>query len=628
MESKRSAKEANMLRDGYDSDTETQGRPGPGGSDDKVEGAKVRLEYACGQQLAGVAAALLGYKCWDLAAKLLAMLDAGVAPSVSPSVFSDAGSGAVASGTPAAGIQTRMMRYKDVRSALLSLVAWRVEELYQREQLGYGKLNLASPRFRDPLQVACAFDGTEALSGVEGVWVSGQSLPGQCARVQALDALIGDLEPMLRTLGPYLGESPTLMAKLCRLFQSYILAKEPKAADADETKHTMSAAAAEAKFRPVLALIAEVFLPALTAGESNAFLSSAIWALLSLFPFEIRFACYEAWRGAGLGKSGAGSKPNIQAEAETIAFLAARGHLKRLSVETCRPIGRLLGSCSHNCPMVLHGLIISQVEAYDNLIQVIVDAMRYQTELSRDTMAYMLVTQLQKDDGKMKKGDTNYSQWFMALSRFTATFYRRYPLTEIKGMLHYLLNRLSLGESLDLLVLKDLLGIMGGCDTLLEVSQQQLDGLAGGKTLRGEVMRVQQGGAATQASVGGDRLPVRTLRDELLGSGTAMPLLLYLAQIRSKILHNTDTTHLKLISYLYDTAQDVLMQFTDFLVAGGKNVLSIAPMMPPMKSLLNDVGLSIAVAFQLVRPIVRAALHYGEDPMSAPKELRAWHPFR
>jgi hypothetical protein len=34
------------------------------------------------------------------------------------------------------------------------------------------------------------------------------------------------------------------------------------------------------------------------------------------------------------------------------------------------------------------------------------------------------------------------------------------------------------------------------------------------------------------------------------------------------------------------------------------------------------------VAFQLVRPIVRAALHYGEDPMSAPKELRAWHPFR
>ena len=54
----------------------------------------------------------------------------------------------------------------------------------------------------------------------------------------------------------------------------------------------------------------------------------------------------------------------------------------------------------------------------------------------------------------------------------------------------------------------------------------------------------------------------RILREELIGSGTAVPLLLYIAQIRMRILHHTETPHLKLISHLFDTAQDVLMQFT------------------------------------------------------------------
>lgn len=75
------------------------------------------------------------------------------------------------------------------------------------------------------------------------------------------------------------------------------------------------------------------------------------------------------------------------------------------------------------------------------------------------------------------KGDTHYTSWFSALSKFTATFYRRFPTTELKGLLHFLLKQLSSGQSLDLLVLKELLGRMGGCDTLIEMSSEQLEGI-------------------------------------------------------------------------------------------------------------------------------------------------------
>ena len=52
----------------------------------------------------------------------------------------------------------------------------------------------------------------------------------------------------------------------------------------------------------------------------------------------------------------------------------------------------------------------------------------------------------------------------------------------------------------------------------------------------------------------------------------------------------------------------MLIQFTDFLVAGARKIEEIALIMPCMSDLLGRVGLSIPVAFQLVRPLMRAAL--------------------
>jgi hypothetical protein len=66
---------------------------------------------------------------------------------------------------------------------------------------------------------------------------------------------------------------------------------------------------------------------------------------------------------------------------------------------------------------------------------------------------------------------------------------------------------------------------MGGCDTLIEMSADQLEGMAGGKFLRAEAMS-----AATRENV--VRGTIKTLRDALLSSGTAIPLLLLIAQVR------------------------------------------------------------------------------------------------
>ena len=294
--------------------------------------------------------------------------------------------------------------------------------------------------------------------------------------------------------------------------------------------------------------------------------------------------------------------------------------MKRLAKENIKTIGRQIAKYAHSGPLLVYTHILSQIEVFDNLIPLVVDALRFSTELSRDCMAYCIVIQLRKDNGKLKDGDTHYSTWFSALCKFIGTFYKKYPLTDLKGILHFLLQRLAIGESIDLLVLKELLSKMGGCETVLEISHSQLECLAGGNVLRGEAM----GGAGAEVA---SRRASSALQDELVKSKTALPILLFIAQVRTKTLYGEASNQLKLISYLYDTCQDVLMQFTDFLLNGTKAISSFAAIMPSLHQLVNEVGLSLPIAFQLVRPLFRAAIQTSHDPDAVPDNLKPWHPF-
>jgi THO complex subunit 2 len=570
------------------------------------------LPFAKGNQFVGLIAALLGLRCWDLAEQLIVILEErSVTVACIPCI----------------------------RSALVALMNWRITDVLT--PVGIARLKLASA------PDSKTGDKMLGLSSVEADRVASQVTPGQCKKFRSLDRFAIEAAPLLSRIGLFVSESPQLLSGLCRVLKAFIKAVVPSSAEGlsqdREGEQVMAVMDADQilKLEPVLAIISNVLLSGLSCKESNAFLSSQVWEVLSPLPFSIRFGLYDRWRSCGLGKDALGLKPNELVDSETRALHNARAALKRLSKENTKAMGRAIAKHSHNCPLIVYNYILSQIESFDNLIPIIVDALRYSTQLSRDVMAYLMIAQLQKQDEKLKKGDTTYSQWFSSLSRFVATYYKKYPHTELKGLFHYLLGRLSAGDSLDLLVLRELLATMGGCETLLDLSASQLEALAGGRALRSHVVTVSAVNAAASNT------SIRILREELMASGAALPMLLFIAQIRSRILHSMDTTHLKLISHMFDTAQDVLMQFTglceislfalslvmltycfvaDFLVAGAKNIQTISTLMPSMTSLLTDSGLSLPVAFQLTRPLIRAAFQASEDPAQVPEHLRQWHP--
>ncbi|KAJ1415485.1 transcription factor/nuclear export subunit protein 2-domain-containing protein, partial [Ochromonadaceae sp. CCMP2298] len=639
---------------------QAQGQAQARGGKDLATPSAPEEAFAEGCEIVGLITALLSLRGWRHARQLLNLLERGGADPLT------------------------LMRYSShLREAMAALVDWQLDALYSSSGTGgvggrgsvfpTPALGLARPLGWTHLraQKDARVSGSTSLREGAGVGAGGgfgqrpaayfvQTFPStaeeQLQQVCKLEDYPTYAGPLLSYLGYHLHAFPLLYTRLCRLTRAYLQISGhlesdtsaptgPSSASAATEGAAASSAAAintaavAQLLEPALGIVCNVLLPALSASASASasssaaqgpFLAGQVWGAIQQLPFAQRFVVYDRWHGGGLGKEAGACKHADVALAETEALHGARAELKRLAKENTKLVGRKLARFTQSCPLVVFQQVLGQVEAFDNLIPFVVDALKFSSDLARDCMAYSLVAQLKKGsagDAKLKRGDTHFSQWFAALTRFVGTYYCRYPGTELKGLLHYLLQRLGVGDSLDLLVLKELLGIMGGAETLTEVSPAQLEGLSGGRALRAEVM------GANAASTGGRGLITAAnakraallLREELVGSQTAIPLLLFIAQVRSRLLHDPATEQLKLISHLYDTAQDVLMQFAEFLVAG-KSVESVAVLMPDLRSLLGEVGLAVPVCFQLVRPLLRAALQSGLSPAAAPPALARWHP--
>lgn len=542
-----------------------------------LSGSTQSVSFNCHNQFVGILTAALVLRNWDLSRLICDLLRTKC--------------------------QLNPFQYIEASMAMIRLIDWRIEKLI--DDVSFKNISLS----RRHLNTIGDLAFIEFTMNVP-------NSTSQCHQISTLEELVTEIFPMLEALNHFLSNSSILFTKICRLLSHFLKRSKQFTSNIEDHDYVPP----DSPVMQVVDLIANVLLPTFSKIDSNPAVAASLWQLMSELPFQLRYKTYELWKNDGLGKQGIYNKPLPVVFAEVKILHGAKANLKRLSKENTKQIGRQIAKYIHSCSLVVYEFILSQIEVYDNMIPFVVDALKYTTDLARDILSYALVSQLHKDSEKLKPGDTHLSHWFSSLSKFIASFYKRYPTAEIRGILHYLLQKLSTGESLDLLVLKEILVRMGGCETILDVSNIQLEGLAGGRNLQSEVM-------GAQVKDPPNKKAIRILREVLFSSGTAFPLLVLIAQVRSKILFDAETTQLKLISYLYDTSQDVLMQFTDFLVGGSKSIESIAESLPKLDNLLGEVGLAVPVAFQLIRPIVRAALQYGQDYLAAPAILQDWHPF-
>ncbi|MCO5583306.1 hypothetical protein L7F22_037216 [Adiantum nelumboides] len=394
------------------------------------------------------------------------------------------------------------------------------------------------------------------------------------------DQFLSEFVPYLRMLGPYLSRNPTLFQRICRIGKVAMHAIE----DSSREKTAW------------LELIRNVLLPALSMTSGNSGLVSEVWEMLRQLPYTERFSVYGEW------KYSLYKRPELrvrQAEVEK----EAKGILKRISSDNAKLSGRALAKASHANPTIFFTVALNQVQSYSNLIAPIVDCAKLLTPFEYDVFGFNLIDALSNPEKDRTKQDgTSVSQWLQSLAAFTGTLYWRYAMMDCSPVLQYIANQLKENNIKDLVIIRELILKMAGIEPLQNLSDSQVAALTGGRMLRMEAMMMANTGIATRARLALRRSSSRLL-DALKKSMMIMPLLILIAQQRQACVHLVPDSeaHLKYLGNLFDTCQEILFQYIEFL-HNQLDSQSYSDLIPTMDDLCRRFELEPAIASHLVRP--------------------------
>ncbi|MCO5571108.1 hypothetical protein L7F22_024840 [Adiantum nelumboides] len=409
---------------------------------------------------------------------------------------------------------------------------------------------------------------------------------------------------MLACTGPYLFRNALLLQKVCRVLRGYILGAannvSRQASGANQQTGDLSRKDArlhlkEARLRTEEAL-GTCLLPSLQLLPANPAIGLEIWEVMSVLPYEMRYRLYGEWEKDD-------ETIPLLVSARQTAKLDTRRILKRLAKENLKQLGRMVAKIAHANPMTVLRTIVHQIEAYKDMITPVVDAFKYLTQLEYDILEYVVIERLaQGGRDKLKEDGLNLSDWLQSLASFWGHLCKKYPSMELRGLFQYLVNKLKKGEGIELLVLQELIQQMANVEYTENVTEEQLEAMAGGETLR--LHTTSFGATKNNKAL---LKSTNRLRDALLPKDEpklAVPLLLLIAQHRSKVVIDADAPHIKMVSEQFDRCHGTLLQYVEFLTNAVTPATAYAQLIPSLDDLLHKYHIEPEVCFLLYRPIL------------------------
>ncbi|EEE55887.1 hypothetical protein OsJ_04544 [Oryza sativa Japonica Group] len=392
---------------------------------------------------------------------------------------------------------------------------------------------------------------------------------------------------MLSACGPYLHRNTQLFQKVCRVLKAYHLS-------AKESIRTAGVMSPDSRIEEALG---SCLLPSLQLIPANPAVDMEIWGVLSLLPYETRYRLYGEW------EKDTEQNPIVLAARQT-AKLDTRRLLKRLAKENLKQLGRMVAKLAHANPMTVLRTIIQQVEAYRDMITPVVDAFKYLTQLEFDILQYIVIERLaQGGREKLKDDGLNLSDWLQCLASFWGHLCKKHHSVELRSLFQYLVNQLKKDTGIELVVLEELIQQMANVQYTENMTEEQVDAMAGSETLRLQASSLF--GSTRNSKV--LTKSTNKLRDSLLPKEEpklAIPLLLLIAQHRSKIIINADATYIKMVSEQFDRCHGILLQYVEFL-STAVTPTTYVQLIPPLEDLINKYHIEPDVAFLIYRPVMR-----------------------
>ncbi|CAG0913812.1 unnamed protein product [Notodromas monacha] len=395
--------------------------------------------------------------------------------------------------------------------------------------------------------------------------------------VERLSDFAPDAFQMILTLGPYIYHDATLMWRIVRIaFRFFEMNR--KDGEMNLAEHYDTVSEADEKTRDVEFIWYHVFeeslLPALSMIDCASALAEEMWNVIRLFHFQI------SWKNEVYKKH-----PLLMEKCAKLTK-RAKDMMKRISKDTVKLSGRHFGKMSHSNPAVLFDYTLKQIVVYDNLITPVVESFKYLTSLSLDVLGYCLLELLADPRKSAEKHiGTSIASWMQNACSFAGAVYKKFPI-DLSPVLHFVANQLAENKSFDLLLLKEIVGKLGGIEALQDRSMNINQILAYG--CGGDVLRVEVLNAFSQ--IRNTKRSILRLKEALVKSNLTVPLFLAVSQQRVSVIFSEESsdhpTHNKLVSQLYDQIQEILGQFATFLTVN-MSAEEYSKLLPPIARILG-----------------------------------------
>ncbi|KAI8833669.1 transcription factor/nuclear export subunit protein 2-domain-containing protein [Chytriomyces cf. hyalinus JEL632] len=393
---------------------------------------------------------------------------------------------------------------------------------------------------------------------------------------------------LLRVLLPYICVTTDviLVSKIARIGKAHV----NSAPSEDKVKNNW------------MSITSKFLFPALSMTDQNPALSNDIWGLVKLFPHDRRYALYGEWKHKTyttnplLGVAKAGCISDVKYT------------MRRLSKETVKRFGRYVGKIAHGNPTIAFHHILNLLQTYENQNATVVEGSKYMSELSFDIVAYTLIEQLSSggSDGagstakeRMQPGGIGVRTWLKSLSFFAGAIFKKHSI-EMGGLLRYLYAQVVHGNTLDLVILQEIVAQMSGIKAICDdVTTDQFGALGAGETLKRECFGNE---------------PVRVLKKfsaRLLKSIVETDLVVGFAVLMGQhcagSVFDEGVGEIKVLGWLLDNIRATFTQYLDFVVTNmDKDAFAAA--VPAIDVLRVSYGLMPDVAFTILRPKLNTIL--------------------
>ena len=294
-----------------------------------------------------------------------------------------------------------------------------------------------------------------------------ESLQGeQLNRIYKLDfEAFETILRVLKVVGPAIGRNVLVYTKLCRLIKHYL-----ESAHGDDHERI---------YKLIVYMTTQILLPTISLVKANPGVVATLWSILQEFDYITRFQAYEDWLVYQNY-----SKPSLMLEGYyTIKQMGP--WFKTVTPDTVKQKGRILGNISHNNPGLVFKMANYVMKNYSNLIEPIVNALSYSSNLSLDMIIFLVLRDLSNSSYEEKASeqfmrDGTISDVHGNFSTFLGHFLRKYYTVDLTSIFSFLTERLLKKQYLDLIILREIISNMSGNEALEALTYNQLQALAGG----------------------------------------------------------------------------------------------------------------------------------------------------